>query len=181
MLEPNTGAHCNRDVQGSRRRARRAAKWTRRRAPCACRRRSSAPTARTSCSGTRTTQIIADMVGSGAVVPGNGTTAPRVADAPVRTHARNVDVTKPKASRAVITPSKPKASRAVTTPSKPKASRAVTTPSKPTRGHRAEETESCGRSAAAQAVIKNRQTDRPRRESNGIEAPFHVATPTRTP
>jgi hypothetical protein len=50
-----------------------------------------------------------------------------------------------------------------------------------TRGHRAEETESCGRSAAAQAVIKNRQTDRPRRESNGIEAPFHVATPTRTP
>jgi hypothetical protein len=65
-------------------------------------------------------RLFADMVGSGAVVPGNGTTAPRVADAPVRTRAVPcVDVTKPKPARAVTTPSKPKLSRAVTTPSKP--------------------------------------------------------------
>jgi hypothetical protein len=72
------------------------------------------------------------MVGSGAVVPGNGTTAPRVADAPVRTHARNVDVTKPKASRAVTTPSKPTRAvpRVATAPKKPNHA-AVAPPRKP--------------------------------------------------
>jgi hypothetical protein len=73
------------------------------------------------------------MVGSGAVVPGNGTTAPRVADAPVRTRAvPRVDVTKPKAPRAVITPSKPTRAvpRVATAPKKPNHA-AVAPPRKP--------------------------------------------------
>jgi hypothetical protein len=65
-------------------------------------------------------RLFADMVGSGAVVPGNGTTAPRVADAPVRTRAvPRVDVTKPEAGTRRHYAVQAEAARAVTTPSKP--------------------------------------------------------------
>jgi hypothetical protein len=67
-------------------------------------------------------RLFADMVGSGTVVPGNGTTAPRVASAPVPTRAAGA----PKPTRAVphVVTSPPKPTRnavprVVTTP-KPK-------------------------------------------------------------